>query len=1592
MPSTYTTNNGIEKIGTGEQSGTWGDTTNLNFDILDQALDGLVTITATDTGSSGSPNTLPITDGTLSDGRNRLIIITDGGDLGGSVYYQLTPADAEKIVFLRNSLSGSRDLILFQGTYNAARDLIVPAGKDVIIKFSGGGTSNAVVAPVFADLSLDAATIASADINGGTIDGVTIGVTSVATVINVDNLKLDGNTLSSTNTNGNVVLAPNGNGDVQLDTDTVRVGDNNNDVTITTNGTGDLTLNTNSGTNSGSIEIQDGVNTNIIVTANGTGKLELANGDITTSASSGSDAAGQDLTIQAGASTGNAAGGDMIFQTTPAGAGSGTNLNSYTTVLTLTDDSKLKIGTSTAVNSILDEDNMASNSATALSTQQSIKAYVDSQVGTVDTLAEILANGNTTGGNNIVFSAGDNITNASGDLTLDVAGNIILDADGGFIAVKDAGIEIGNLGNYSSDFAITASVQDKDIIFKGNDNGSIVDALTLDMSEAGRAIFNADANMADGNAFRFGDNQDFLIYHSSNQNIIQANTTDQDIIFKGVDNGSSITALTLDMSDAGKATFNSHVALGDSKQLQLGADADMIIYHDGSTNYVQAAKQDSDLILRGNDGGAGVNALTLDMSEAGRATFNDVVRIPTNLEHAGDADTFFGFPGANNFIITAGNVSRVYGSASETVINEDSADLDFRVESDSNTHMLFVDAGNDRVAVGTNDTTSVNFTVANSMRVQSYSGNDAFINLAVGATAASPDQLYTIRIDNDQSDSFEIDDNTDGSEFFRYTPSVGIILNEESKADNDFRVESDGNTHMLFVDAGGNNVNIASSTDTSYTFNVKNGVQIDVLNDLQDNQGYPIIFATDGGTGGIRTGEANHLVIQSRTTAPRDVIIATRDNSGVARERLTAYGNDEQLVINEDSRDYNFRVESNSNANMLFVDAGNDAICINTNSITTSPLNIQSDSNARAIRIVGRSDDYGEVDFFENDNSTQLVRLQAHNTVFNIRAYDIPMVFQMTTVDCLRINTSGIVVNEGSANRDFRVESDSNSNGIVVDAGLNAVGIMNAAVQNYALTVGGTGNFIKADNGINLRLETTDADAGEGPLQVMYRDSASPADGDILGQIYYQGKNDAAQTVTYALVSSEIADASDGTEDGKYKINTVISGNSRSRLNFEPGATTFNDDSQDINVYFESNNNNALLFLDGGNDHVNIGSSTDRGGLLNVDGTTKGIVVRTTNSAAMELIYADNGAGTGPIMYLNRPSSSPAADDQLGRIIVQGKNSADEVIDYVRFVNQLLSPTDGSEQGRFAINTMTSGTMNSRLNILNGESVFNDESVNVDFRVESNGNANAFLIDGGSDTASFSIPLQMNTSYIQFTGNLSKPNIGAAIYRPAADSVAVVTNNQDRMVISNTEVNFNEDSQNTDFRVESDGNANMLFVDAGNNVVNINATGTDKRFRVDSGNITTAYFSYVDASDVSLMQIKHARAGYNSNTATMIQFQNSSGTEVGTIKSGASGTTFNTSSDYRLKENVVYDWDATTRLKQLKPARFNFIVDADTTVDGFLAHEAQTVVPEAVSGTHNQVDDNGDAVMQGIDQSKLVPLLVKTIQELEARITALENA
>ena len=199
----------------------------------------------------------------------------------------------------------------------------------------------------------------------------------------------------------------------------------------------------------------------------------------------------------------------------------------------------LKVGSGATVTTILDEDNMSSNSATALATQQSIKAYVDAEVTaqdldfatddstalSIDLDSETLqisggANITTSGSGNTVTIALDtalsNLTsvqvdgitladnkisaNASnsalqlassgtGDVEIDSGGDLIVDVDNADVILKDAGTEFGRLSRVTADFVVKASAQDQDLLFKGNDGGATVTALTLDMSEGGDSIF-----------------------------------------------------------------------------------------------------------------------------------------------------------------------------------------------------------------------------------------------------------------------------------------------------------------------------------------------------------------------------------------------------------------------------------------------------------------------------------------------------------------------------------------------------------------------------------------------------------------------------------------------------------------------------------------------------------------------------------------------------------------------------------------------------------------------------------------------------------------------------------------------------------------------------------------------------------------------------------------------------------------------------------------------------------------------------------------------------------------------------------------------
>ena len=134
------------------------------------------------------------------------------------------------------------------------------------------------------------------------------------------------------------------------------------------------------------------------------------------------------------------------------------------------------------------------------------------------------------------------------------------------------------------------------------------------------------------------------------------------------------------------------------------------------------------------------------------------------------------------------------------------------------------------------------------------------------------------------------------------------------------------------------------------------------------------------------------------------------------------------------------------------------------------------------------------------------------------------------------------------------------------------------------------------------------------------------------------------------------------------------------------------------------------------------------------------------------------------------------------------------------------------------------------------------------------------------------------------------------------------------------------------------------------------------------------------------------KLGVSANGDIVTFFRNQpSATSVGSISVTTTATAYNTSSDYRLKENIIPLVGAIDRLNQLQVHRFNFIADPDKIVDGFLAHEAQAVVPECVTGEKDAVDDDGNPVYQGIDQSKLVPLLTAALQEALQKIEDLEG-
>ena len=188
-------------------------------------------------------------------------------------------------------------------------------------------------------------------------------------------------------------------------------------------------------------------------------------------------------------------------------------------------------------------------------------------------------------------------------------------------------------------------------------------------------------------------------------------------------------------------------------------------------------------------------------------------------------------------------------------------------------------------------------------------------------------------------------------------------------------------------------------------------------------------------------------------------------------------------------------------------------------------------------------------------------------------------------------------------------------------------------------TINSPVEFTSADNLTQLTLTSTDADANTGPRLDITRNSASPAANDILGQIRFLGEDAADNSLSYVSIFGQLIDPTDSSEDGSLEIDVRLAGTNRSRIISNATETVFNDDSVDLDFRVESNGNANMLFVDGGNNRVGIGTNTPQVGTLHVHTATAGTV--TASTQADDLVI-ENSAETGITIL------SP--DDQSARI------------------------------------------------------------------------------------------------------------------------------------------------------------------------------------------------------------------------------------------------------------------------------------------------------------------------------------------------------
>jgi cytoskeletal protein CcmA (bactofilin family) len=613
-----------------------------------------------------------------------------------------------------------------------------------------------------------------------------------------------------------------------------------------------------------------------------------------------------------------------------------------------------------------------------------------------------------------------------------------------------------------------------------------------------------------------------------------------------------------------------------------------------------------------------------------------------------------------------------------------------------------------------------------------------------------------------------------------------------------------------------------------------------------------------------------------------------------------------------------------------------------------------------------------------------------------------------TTIDINgAINASGeIIAASLDISGDIDVDGTTNLDVVDIDGAVNmastalVTGVLTttaATVFNGGFASNAASTITSTANGTLLTLQSSEASASSGPDIALFRDSASPADDDALSNIFWQGKNSVGSTKDYMKVRSYILDVTDGTEDFGMDIQIMTGGNVINALDILPTELVINNGGIDRDFRVESSGNANMLFVDGGENAVGIGTIPPawRGGLADV-GFNVGV-----NAA----LYDQTGGGVFLVNNWYR------ADDNT--LTYRNTNEA-----------QYMS----MEAGEFSFANAASGSAGSAITFTErmkidasgglitnpaagGHAVFNEGGVDADFRVESDTQSHMLFVDAstnrvGINNSSPSTAVDIGAGGVLRLGRSDNAR-HTELFHDAdgttlqsislGDNLKVLTagGNIQLQAPANYVVVVNEDGVDADFRVESDTQTHALFVDAGTNSVGIadSAPGASKTFT--DTTVACNFFVNSNVANNGPM-FQYDKAGVflglqndvGSGTRYFISF-GETGTRTGDITSNGSVMTYGGTSDYRLKTNVQPMTGAIDRVKALNPVTFDWI-SSGISSEGFIAHELQSVIPDAATGTKDEVNAQGKPVYQQVDPRHVVSVLTAALQEAIAKIETLE--